>query len=404
MQLELRNPNELRAYEKNARTHSDEQVAEIADSIRKYGFINPIITDGDGVVIAGHARLMAAISLGLTEVPTIAYSHLRGALKQGYILADNRMALSAGWDTELLIEELRSLDEQGFELRHTGFTADEIEIYLKSLPDEEVDGDSCGGVAETAFTRRGDLWLLGKHRLMCGDSVQQNDLDALMGDIKADMLFTDPPYNQDYSSRVDKTRRKAWGGIKNDNLTPDEFEQFIADMYSSAAVSLKENASAYVCINYKMYPLLIDLFKEYFTPKSTIIWNKKSIGLGTYYRTQYEMILFGVYGDKLKTWNGESSESDVWDCSRDTLTDYQHPTQKPVELVERAILNSSNSNDVILDLFGGSGTTLIACEKNNRQCRMMEMDEKYCDVIIRRWENFTGMKATLAATGEPFNG
>lgn len=212
---------------------------------------------------------------------------------------------------------------------------------------------------------------------------------------KADMVFTDPPYNANYSSRVDINRRKPWGGILNDKMNYDDFDNFLIDLNSTLYSVLKENSSIYECIDWKHYSQVESIFKEAFNHKSTIIWNKNYFGLGTYYRTKYEMILFGCKGEKLNVWNGNHDEMDVWDEDREKVNNYVHPTQKPLTIPARAIKNSSNVNDNILDTFGGSGSTLIACEQLNRNCYMMELDPKYIDVIIQRWENFTGKKAEL---------
>lgn len=231
------------------------------------------------------------------------------------------------------------------------------------------------------------------HRLMCGDSTKEEDVAKLMNGDKADMVFTDPPYNADYSSRVDINRRKPWGGILNDNMTHEQFEDFLIDLNGTIYSYCKEGASIYECIDWKHYSQMEKVFKEAFTQKSMIVWNKNYFGLGTYYRTKFELILFGCKGKKINVWNAEHNEMDVWDEDREKLKNYEHPTQKPVTIPARGIKNSSNKEDIVLDIFGGSGSTLIACEQLNRKCYMMELDPKYVDVIIERWENFTGQKA-----------
>jgi DNA modification methylase len=229
---------------------------------------------------------------------------------------------------------------------------------------------------------------------LCGDSTDEKSVAYLMDGKLANMIFTDPPYNADYSSRVDKNRRKPWGGILNDNLTEENFGHFLEDSLTQAKNFLEINGSIYCWTDWKHYPLVASIFQSLFNQKSAIVWDKKHFGLGTYYRTQYELVLFGVNGDKLNTWNAGHDERDVWSQSRDTVSDYVHPTQKPIELAIRAIKNSSNQNQNVLDLFGGSGSTLVACEKINRSSFIMELDPKYCDVIIGRWERLTGLTAT----------
>jgi DNA modification methylase len=216
------------------------------------------------------------------------------------------------------------------------------------------------------------------------------------------MIFTDPPYNADYSSRVDKTRRKPWGGILNDNMTSEAFDTFLIDINGVYWSLLVKGGSIYECIDWKHYPQMEKVFSEAFNQKSMIVWNKNYFGLGTYYRTKHEIILFGIKGDKMNVWNASHDEMDVWDIDREKVKNYQHPTQKPVSIPERAIKNSSRQSDIIVDLFMGSGSTLIACEKLERKCRAMELDAKYCDVIIKRWQDFTGKEAIHAETGQTY--
>lgn len=394
MQLIYKKVNDLIPYINNSRTHSEEQVNQIVASINEFGFTNPLLIDEKDNIIARHGRLLASKKLKMEEAPCIVLSGLTEAQKKAYVIADNKMALNAGWDDELLKLELENLKELDFNLELTGSNVDELEdIFQVEEEQEVVEDDFDAELPEEPKAKLGDIYQLGNHRLMCGDSTKIEDVEKLMNGNKADMVFTDPPYNANYSSRVDINRRKPWGGILNDKMNYDEFENFLIDLNSVLYSVLKENSSIYECIDWKHYSQIENVFKEAFNHKSTIIWNKNYFGLGTYYRTKYEMILFGCKGEKLNVWNGNHDEMDVWDEDREKVNNYVHPTQKPLTIPARAIKNSSNINDNVLDLFGGSGSTLIACEQLNRNCYMMELDPKYIDVIIKRWEEFTGKKA-----------
>lgn len=394
MQIVYKKVNELIPYINNSRTHSEEQVNQIVASINEFGFTNPLLIDEKDNIIAGHGRLLASKKLKMEEVPCIVLSGLTEAQKKAYIIADNKMALNAGWDDELLKIELENLKELDFDLELIGFNVDELEDIFQAEEEQEiVEDDFDIEPPEEPKAKLGDIYQLGNHRLMCGDSTSEEDVAKLMNGVKADMVFTDPPYNANYSSRVDINRRKPWGGILNDKMNYDDFDNFLIDLNSTLYSVLKENSSIYECIDWKHYSQVESIFKEAFNHKSTIIWNKNYFGLGTYYRTKYEMILFGCKGEKLNVWNGNHDEMDVWDEDREKVNNYVHPTQKPLTIPARAIKNSSNVNDNILDTFGGNGSTLIACEQLNRNCYMMELDPKYVDVIIKRWEEFTGKKA-----------
>jgi len=393
-------------YASNARTHSAEQVAQIAASIREFGFTNPLLVDSDNGLIAGHGRLMAARKLGMVEVPAIVLDYLSEAQKRALVIADNKLALNAGWDDELLRVEFDGLAELGFDLDLTGFSLDEInaltpEVLNPGLTDE----DAVPGPPETPITVLGDIWVLGRHRLMCGDSTAIDAVESLMDGQSADMVFTDPPYNVDYSGRG----KNDLGKIKNDNMSESEFEQFCRDVFTCYAAVMKPLACIYVCHpDSASAPKLAfeKTFAECFKKSSTIIWMKQSAGMGWQdYRAQHEPILYGwKEGSGKHFFCGDRSKTTVWNIGRDAQISYVHPTQKPVALPSEAILNSSKGEDIVVDLFCGSGSTLIACEKTSRNARMMELDPKYCDVIIKRWQDFTGMQAVHAVTGEVFDG
>jgi DNA modification methylase len=388
-------------YARNARTHSDEQVAQIAASIAEFGFTNPILTDGERGVIAGHGRLAAARKLGLKEVPVIELSYLTDTQKKAYILADNRLAMNAGWDDELLKLELTELKDADFDLDLMGFTSDEL--------DRLINGDAGGGltdddaVPETPKepeSRPGDLWILGNHRLLCGDSTMLSDVEKLMGNELADMAFTDPPYNVDYGNNAKDKMRGKDRRILNDALG-DGFYQFLYDACVNLLMVTK--GGCYVAMSSSELHTLQKAWLDAGGKWSTfIIWSKNTFTLGRAdYQRQYEPILYGWKQGADHFWCGDRDQSDIWNYNKPRVNDL-HPTMKPVELVERAIKNSSKSRDIVLDLFGGSGTTLIACEKTGRQARLMELDPKFVDVIVQRWEEYTGQQAVRQEDGVKF--
>ena len=389
-------------YARNARTHSEEQIAQIAASIREFGWTNPILTDGDNGVIAGHGRLAAARKLELTEVPVIELGHLSPEQKKAYILADNRIALNSGWDEELLKLELQELQGVDFDLDLLGFGDDEIERLLNG---DQVGGgltedDAIPEAPVDPVSRTGDLWILGNHRLLCGDSTVLSDVERLMGGQLADMAFTDPPYNVDYgNSAKDKMRGKD-RRILNDALG-DGFYQFLYDACLNLLVVTK--GACYVCMSSSELHTLQKAWIDAGGKWSTfIIWAKNTFTLGrSDYQRQYEPILYGWKQGVDHFWCGDRDQSDIWNYNKPRVNDL-HPTMKPVELVERAIKNSSKSRDIVLDLFGGSGTTLIACEKTGRQARLMELDPKFVDVIVKRWEEYTGQQAVRSEDGVKF--
>ena len=382
-------------YARNARTHSDAQVAQIAASIAEFGWTNPILIDGERGLIAGHGRLLAARKLELQEVPVIELAHLTSEQKKAYILADNRLAENAGWDAELLKLELEELKAADFDLELMGFSGKELDELLGM-------GEEGGGLTEDdaipetpvdPVSRPGDLWILGNHRLLCGDSTMLSDVEKLMGGELADMAFTDPPYNVDYgNSAKDKMRGKD-RRILNDALG-DGFYKFLYDACLNLLIMTK--GACYVCMSSSELHTLQKAWLDAGGKWSTfVIWAKNSFTLGRAdYQRQYEPILYGWKQGSDHFWCGDRDQADVWFYNKPRVNDL-HPTMKPVELVERAVKNSSKSRDIVLDLFGGSGTTAIACEKTNRHARLMELDPKFVDVIVKRWEDFTGKKAVL---------
>ena len=400
LSIVYRSIDDLIPYVNNSRTHSDEQVTQIASSIREFGFTNPVLIDEQGGIIAGHGRLMAAKKLKLEQVPTITLVGLSDAQRKAYVIADNKLALNAGWDLELLKIEIDELKDLDFDIDLLGFNADELADLIPEI-ETLADGkeDEVPEPPVDPVTKRGDIWLLGNHRLMCGDSIMIDDVEKLMNGNKADMVFTDPPYGIDYSGgRTQVVNEKDYGKIKNDALEGEDLGNLISQIFNFT----KSEADYYICVS----PIMQKPFLDYIEAQNkkisaVIVWDKKQAGLGYMaYRRQCEFILF-IKGGKFK--KGDKSDFDLWSISRDNGKDYVHGTQKPVAVPERGIGNSSKKEDAVLDLFGGSGSTLIACEKLSRNAFVMELDEKFVDVIIKRWQDYTGKEATLESTGETYN-
>jgi DNA modification methylase len=392
---------ELIPYARNPRTHSDAQVAQIAASIREFGWTMPILVDNANGIIAGHGRVMAARKLGLQRVPVIELAHMSDAQKRAYVLADNQLALNAGWDEALLRLELADLSELRFDLGLLGFGEGELERLLAGDSRTGLtDDDEAPALPEQAITQPGDLWVLGNHRLLCGDATMPGDVERVLDGRLADMTFTDPPYNVDYgSSAKDRLRRKN-RPILNDNLGSG-FEAFLHD--ACANILRVTKGAVYVCMSSSELHTLQRAFTAAGGKWSTfVIWAKHAFTLGrSDYQRQYEPILYGWPQGHDRYWCGARDQGDVWFVDKPARNNL-HPTMKPVALVERAIRNSSKTRDIVLDPFGGSGTTLIACEKAGRQARLLELDPRYCDVIVQRWQAWTGEQATLKGNGLSF--
>ena len=383
-------------YARNARQHSDAQVAQIAASIREFGWAAPIIVDAQSNVIAGHGRLLAARKLGLAEVPVVSLDHLSDTQRRALILADNKIAENATWDEALLGVELAALSEAGFELGLTGFSQDEWERLIEGdLSDEKglTDEDAVPEVSEHAVTKPGDIWILGDHKLLCGDATKADDFKALLGDELVDMTFTDPPYNVNYANTAKDKMRGKNRPIMNDNLG-EGFGSFLFDACDKILAHTK--GAVYIAMSSSELDTLQGAFRAAGGKWSTfIIWVKNTFTLGRAdYQRQYEPILYGWRDGTDHYWCGARDQGDVWHINKPQKNDL-HPTMKPVELVERAVRNSSKTRDLVLDPFGGSGSTLIACEKSGRRARLIELDPKYVDVIVKRWEAFSGGKAVL---------
>lgn len=378
MQIVQRKIEDLIPYVKNSRTHSEDQIAQIAASIKEFGWTNPVLIDGDNGIIAGHGRVMAARKLKFKQVPTIELKDLTETQKKAYIIADNRLALNAGWDNEMLTIELNDLLADGFALDILGFDPKELSALLEpEVVEGLTDEDAVPDVPDEPITKMGDIYQLGNHRLICGDSSSQNDVDKVLDGDRPDMIFTDPPYNIDYQGVSDKRDK-----IKNDKMEDSAFVDFLNQ-------TLYGCETMYVCCSWHYAHLFREAMENIGRkPKAMIVWNKVNPAqhLDKYFKQHEIIFYYGDYGGQ-KTIRG-----DIWTIKRQKNT--VHPTMKPVELIEMA-LEDNKDKKIVFDMFGGSGSTMIACEKHNRHARLVELEPKYCDVIVKRWEDFTGKKAVL---------
>ena len=366
-------------YARNARIHSKEQIKQLRASLREFGFVNPCIIDKDYNIIAGHGRVMAAKEEGISEIPCVFAEHLTDAQKRAYILADNRLALNAGWDDEMLSVELSDLQANAFDLSLLGFSDAEMNKLMggmENAKDDDFDVDA--ELQKPTLTKPGDLWLLGNHRLVCGDSTKPDTYALLMDGKSANLVVTDPPYNVNYEGSA--------GKIKNDHMAGDAFYQFLLDAFTQMETVMAQDASIYVFhadtegLN----------FRKAFTDagfylSGTCIWKKQSLVLGrSPYQWQHEPVLFGWKKSGKHAWFSDRKQSTIWEFDKPRKNG-EHPTMKPIPLLAYPIVNSSMTGCVVLDPFGGSGSTLIACEQTGRVCRMAELDERFCDVIVRRF-------------------
>lgn len=404
IRIEMRSVDALIPYVNNAKQHTDAQVAQIAASIREFGWGAPILVDGQNNVIAGHGRLLAARKLGLTDVPVVPMAHLTDIQRRALILADNKIGENASWDDELLGVELTALKDAGVDLFIMGFSPEEWDALIageSAAGAGNGDEDAIPEVEETPVSRAGDIWLLGDHRLLCGDATKAESYRALLDDERASMVFTDPPYNVNYANTAKDKLRGTHRPILNDNLGAG-FEAFLTDACRNLLAVT--DGSVYMAMSSSELDTLQSAFRAAGGRWSTfIIWAKNTFTLGRAdYQRQYEPILYGWRDGSEHYWCGARDQGDVWQIAKPQKNDL-HPTMKPVELVERAVINSSRAGDIVLDPFGGSGTTLIACEKTGRRARLIELDPKYVDVIVRRWQDYTGAEATRALDGARFN-
>ena len=377
-EMQLVSISKLVPYQNNARTHSPAQIQKLRSSLREFGFVNPVIIDREYNVIAGHGRIAAAREEGITEVPCVFVDHLTEAQKKAYILADNRMAMDAGWDEELLRVELEALTEMGFDLGMTGFDEKELESLFPTEEAKEDDFDVEAELQKPTFTKSGDVWTLGRHRLVCGDSTKEETYAILMDGVKANLVITDPPYNVNYEGSA--------GKIKNDNMANDKFYEFLLAAFQNMESVMAPDASIYVFhadtegLNFRK------AFADAgFYLSGCCIWKKQSLVLGrSPYQWQHEPVLYGWKKNGKHQWYTGCKETTIWEFDKPKKNG-DHPTMKPIPLLAYPIGNSSMANSVVLDPFGGSGSTLIACEQTDRICRTIELDEKFCDVIVNRY-------------------
>jgi DNA modification methylase len=446
MQVERRPVASLRPSARNPRRHDDAQIAKIGRSIEAFGFNNPVLIDPTGEIIAGEARWLAAKLRGDVGVPIIVLAHLTPAQRDAYRVADNRLALDATWDDALLAQILRAVPAADFDIDIIGFSEPELAALLDPKPPApDADADSAQAPPTMPVTRLGDIWQLGEHRLVCGDSTKRETLALLFDpDTTARLVLTDPPYGMEYEQRLHTrpadllvtdppygmayeggraraevivtdppygmsfgagkeagstakgAKVKAHGMILGDDVRGEDLVALVRDALQSALAFARPAAAIYVCLTWRTYAdFERALAQAGLQLSACIVWDKGSIGLGfANYRPQHEFLFYAWrQGGERPGWFGGMAESDVWTVSRGATGEYVHPTQKPVQLLERAIANSSRPGDIVLDVFGGSGSTLIACERTKRRARLVELDPKYCDAIVRRWEEFTGRQA-----------
>ena len=393
--LQLVPTDKLIPYVNNARTHSKEQITKLRSSLREFGFINPVIIDRDFNVIAGHGRIEAAKAEGITEVPCVYVDHLTEAQKKAYILADNRMALDAGWDEELLAVELSELQDLGYDLAMTGFDEKELADLFSDKTDSDAkddDFDLTAALEKASFVQRGDVWTVGRHKLMCGDATSADDVNTLMGSVKANLILTDPPYGVSFKSASGLT-------IQNDSMKNEEFYTFLLSAFQCMADHLEKGGAAYVFhadtegLNFRR--AFIDAG---FHLAGCCIWVKDSLVLGrSDYQWQHEPVLYGFMQNGKHNWYSDRKQTTIWNFDK-PKRNANHPTSKPLDLLGYPIGNSTQENAVVIDTFGGSGSTLMACEQMNRICYMMELDEKYASVILRRYVEDTGDAAGVFVT------
>lgn len=421
-QIIERKISELRPYGRNARTHSPKQIKQIAASIQRFGFTNPVLISDESEIVAGHGRVAAAKMLGITSVPTIALSHLSEEERRAYVLADNKLALNAGWDREILAIELQALVDLNFDVEVTGFSLAEVDFAIDELGEADPEGsdtpeDLVPQVSGPAIIERGDLWLLGRHRLLCGDAQNRDDFCKLLDREKADLVFTDPPYNVAIDGNVcglGSVRHREFA-FASGEMSDAQFTAFLTTTLGNAAAVMRDGAIAYVCMDWRHMREMLDTGEQVFTElKNLVVWNKTNGGMGTFYRSKHELIFVFKAGTAEHTNSfglGDTGRyrTNVWDYAgisslgahRSTEL-AMHPTVKPVALIADAIRDCSRRGEVVLDCFGGSGSTLIAAEKTGRRARLIEYDELYCDTIVRRWEQLTGKRATRALDGATF--
>lgn len=398
-QIEIRSIDVITPYARNSRTHSDEQVAQIAASIREFGWTNPILIDENGSVICGHGRLLAARKLGQAEVEVIVARGWSDAKKRAYVIADNKLALNAGWDMELLALELADLKEFDFDLELTGFSDDELAKLLPDKAEGNTDPDEIPEVPADPITKPGDVWRMGKHRLVCGDSTSVDDMEKLTAGQLVDMWLTDPPYNVAYEGG---TKDKLT--IQNDNMGDEQFRAFLRDAYVTADTVMKPGAVFYIWhADSEGYNFRGAARDAGWQVRQCLIWKKSSQVMGRQdFHWKHEPCLYGWKDGAAHLWANDRKQTTVLEFDKPARNG-EHPTMKPVAIFEYQLLNNTKGGDIVLDSFAGSGTTAIAAEQNGRVAYLMELDPRYCDVIIKRWQDFTGKAAILEGDGRTFD-
>jgi DNA modification methylase len=404
--IENVNVSELVPYDKNSRTHTDQQINQIVKSIKEFGFTNPVLVDKDNGIIAGHARVQAAKKMGMASVPCIRLSNLTSAQKRAYVIADNKLALNAGWDSDALKFEITGLKDEDFDLSLTGFDQGEIEqILIGNGNDGLTDQDAVPDVGEEPVTKTGDVWIMGDHRLICGDSTSAEDVNRLLDGGKADIVFTDPPYGVSIGSKNRFLNSFQKGGrnltdIESDDMKPEELkDKLLVPAFTVLKSILAENATVFLTAPQggELGMMMMLMMKEAGLPvRHVLIWKKNAptFSMGRLdYDYQHEPILL-TWGKKHEYYGAGQHRTSVWEIDK-PIKSKEHPTMKPVELYVNAYLNNSKAGDVAYEPFAGSGTAFIASEKVGRKCRGVEIDPHYCDVIVKRWEEFTGKKAVL---------
>ncbi|MEM7061464.1 MAG: DNA methyltransferase [Pseudomonadota bacterium] len=412
--MELQPVSRLRSYPGNARTHSRKQVQQIANSIRKFGFTNPVLVSDENEIIAGHGRVMAAKELGLSEVPTLKLAHLSVEQRRAYVLADNKLALNAGWDKETLAIELQALIDVEFDVSLTGFSVAEIDLTIDAANEVSTDKleneDVVPDPSVEPVSRSGDIWLLGRHRLLCGDAQSRRDVERVIAGRKADLVFTDPPYNVPVDGHVcgSGSIRHREFAFASGEMSKQQFTSFLSETLGNAAAACRDGAIAFVCMDWRLIGEFVEAGASAFSElKNLCVWNKTNGGMGTFYRSKHELVFVFKVGTAPHTNNfglGDTGRyrTNVWDyagISSSGASRMQelemHPTVKPVAMIADAIKDCSRRGELVLDLFAGSGATLIAAHSCGRVARVVEYDPIYCDTIIVRWEQYTGVPAVL---------
>ena len=421
-QIAMRTPQSLKPSPRNARTHSRKQLRQIADSIRRFGFTSPVLIDGEDQILAGHGRVAAALEIGMSSVPVLCIGDLTPAERKAYMLADNKIAINAGWDAELLALELQELTDLEFDVELTGFSLAEIDFVIDQAREAKVDRsdepeDAMPAGSNVAVSVPGDLWVLGNHRLVCGDAMEPNVFHRLLDNALADLVFTDPPYNVKIDGNVCgsgsvKHREFAFA---SGEMSEAQFTEFLRITLGNASNAMRDGAIAFVCMDWRHLGEVLAAGHACFSElKNLVVWNKTNGGMGSFHRSKHELIFVFKKGEAAHTNSfglGETGRyrTNVWDyagisslgASRSEEL-AMHPTVKPVALVADAIRDCSRRGDVVLDCFAGSGSTLIAAEKTGRLARLVEYDPLYCDTIVRRWEAYTGRNAIHLTSGEEF--